>query len=304
MPAPPASSAQTHPRQPERKEDRTEARARLRARVRAAMPNALTGARVVMAGLFVMLLAAVRLPEAPAEPGPIDQLRLILHPASSALVVAAALFVLAAMTDALDGHLARRWNAVTRFGRVMDPFADKLLVLGAFVMLASPVFSVPGPADQGRPLQLSGVEGWMVIVLLARELLVTSLRGVLESEGIDFSAGLSGKLKMVLQSIAVPIVLLLVAMAWPVPGTPARTVVLALVWTTTIVTAASALPYIVRALTATRATARATPRTTTDRTEPPQRVEIPVTHVRKRQPRKRPGPNAAGGKGGQGGRKT
>lgn len=267
----------------------------LRARVRSSLPNALTAARVVMTALFVLLLAVVQLPKAPAEPGPIDQLRLILHPASSALVVAAAMFVLAAITDALDGHLARRWNAVSRFGRVMDPFADKVLVLGAFVMLASPVFSVPDPADPAATVQLSGVASWMAILLLGRELLVTSLRGVYESDGVDFSAGLSGKLKMVVQSVAVPVILLTVAFAWPVPGSAARAIVLTMAWLTTIVTAASLIPYITRAMSFGRATARA------ERQQPAERIEIPATNVRKRKPRQRPGRS---GPGGQGGRKS
>ncbi|MEL7474531.1 MAG: CDP-alcohol phosphatidyltransferase family protein [Planctomycetota bacterium] len=152
------------------------------------LPNALTIARLVLAAAFVLVLS---LPW--ARPG-----------ATAWLLFAAALFVIAAITDALDGHLARRLNAITRFGRVMDPFADKILVLSAYILLAGPAFRLQ--TDAG-PIQASGVHAWMVALLLARELLVTSLRGLVESEGGDFSAGALGKLKMIAQSVAAPLAL-------------------------------------------------------------------------------------------------
>jgi CDP-diacylglycerol--glycerol-3-phosphate 3-phosphatidyltransferase len=99
------------------------------------------------------------------------------------------LFAIAAGTDWLDGYLARRYGMVTTLGRILDPFADKVIVCGAFVFLAA----VPG----------SGVTAWMAVVVIGRELLVTALRSFLEQQGADFSASLSGKLKMVLQCLAV-----------------------------------------------------------------------------------------------------
>jgi phosphatidylglycerophosphate synthase len=128
----------------------------------------------------------------------------------------------------------------------MDPFADKILVVGAFVMLAGPQFSIE---TQGRLVQITGVETWMVVVILGRELLVTSIRAVLEAEGKDFSASLSGKLKMIVQSIAIPLVLIVPAMTNAVEGWGATTVTAA-AWATVVVTVLSGVPYITRGMAA------------------------------------------------------
>lgn len=200
-------------------------------------PNALTLARLALAaGVFVVLSTLI---------GPATQDGLIAD--QSALLLAAGLFVVAAITDALDGHLARRWNVVSLFGRVVDPFADKILILGSFVCLAGPMFADP------RGGMLSGMHPWMVVVVLARELLVTTLRGVYESRGVDFSATASGKFKMILQSVAVPIILAALALDPAEPGSPARWVVIVTAWTTLIVTAWSGVPYVLRAWRVSRA---------------------------------------------------
>lgn len=162
------------------------------------------------------------------------------------LLAAAALFVLAALTDALDGILARRWNAVTRFGRVMDPFADKILVLGALVLMTGPNFAHP---TLKHPT--AGFEGWMAVVILGRELLVTSLRGLAESAGTDASANWAGKAKMILQSVSIPAILITLALT---DHHAAQSAVRAAAWATTIATAASAVPYITRAVRAHRET--------------------------------------------------
>ena len=161
------------------------------------------------------------------------------------LLAAASLFVVAALTDALDGYLARKWQAVSVFGRVMDPFADKLLVLGTVVMLATPTFEI---SDRGQLVMAAGFTGWMAVVILGRELLVTSIRGVFEARGIDFSASFSGKAKMVAQSVAIP-GCLLIAGVWGSqrPDWAGWAATLA-AWGTTLVTAASAVPYITRAV--------------------------------------------------------
>lgn len=97
-------------------------------------------------------------------------------------------FVVAAGTDWLDGYWARKYGQVTNLGRVLDPFVDKIIICGTFIFLAA----VPN----------SGVAAWMAVVVVGRELLVTALRSYLEGEGADFSASMSGKLKMVLQCLA------------------------------------------------------------------------------------------------------
>lgn len=197
------------------------------------LPNQLTCARLLLAVLMFILLAL------PGEGGP--------QPPT--LIIAAALFLVAALTDALDGHLARRWDAVSVLGRVLDPFADKLLILGSFVLLAGPGFL----DAEGR--LMSGVTPWMAVVILGRELLVTTIRAAFESRGVDFSASWSGKIKMILQSCAAPI--LMIGVAWqlrlPIESElrdALRLVASVLAWMTVLITAWSAIPYVRRAISA------------------------------------------------------
>lgn len=195
------------------------------------LPNALTIARLALAAAFIAVLSVHRYP----------------HANSWALWTGVVLFVVAAFTDALDGYLARRWNAVSVFGRVMDPFADKILVLGAFIAMAGPQFTQGEHGDQ-----MTGVLPWMAVIILARELLVTSIRGVMEGMGVDFSASLSGKLKMVAQSVAVPLILVMLVLA--VNGTVHEQRVVSIntliAYAVTLATVLSAIPYVTRAMTA------------------------------------------------------
>jgi CDP-diacylglycerol--glycerol-3-phosphate 3-phosphatidyltransferase len=110
-------------------------------------------------------------------------------------IAAAILFTIAVLTDALDGYLARKYNLITQLGRILDPFADKVIVLGTFIFLL-------------ERAPTSGVNAAMVVIVLGRELLVTGLRSFLEQHGKDFSANLIGKLKMVVQSIALTVSLM------------------------------------------------------------------------------------------------
>jgi CDP-diacylglycerol---glycerol-3-phosphate 3-phosphatidyltransferase len=103
------------------------------------------------------------------------------------------LFVIAAGTDWLDGYWARKYGQVTNLGRILDPFVDKIIICGTFIFLVA----VPA----------SGVAAWMAVVIVGRELLVTALRSYLEGEGADFSASMSGKLKMVVQCLAATLAL-------------------------------------------------------------------------------------------------
>ena len=106
------------------------------------------------------------------------------------------MFVIAAGTDWLDGYFARKYGQVTTLGRILDPFADKVIVCGTFIFLAA----IPAIRD-GR-WGFWGLQPWMVVVIVGRELLVTALRSFIEERGSDFSAKMSGKLKMVLQCVA------------------------------------------------------------------------------------------------------
>ncbi|RMH12613.1 MAG: CDP-diacylglycerol--glycerol-3-phosphate 3-phosphatidyltransferase [Planctomycetota bacterium] len=196
------------------------------------LPNVLTIARVGLA------LGVIALLSGPIDP-PTDPDGLTTQ--QNLLLLTLSLFLLAALTDAADGYLARKWNVVSLFGRVIDPFADKILILGTFICLAGPTFADP------RGGIATGVHPWMVVLILARELLVTTLRGVYESQGVDFSATRSGKLKMIFQSLAIPAVLAILALDPAEPGSPTRHAIDLIVWATLLVTIWSGLPYVLRA---------------------------------------------------------
>ncbi len=208
--------------------------------IRQRLPNAITLARLVLAVGFFAALNAYRYPDVNVLWGN----------------VAIVLFALAAITDALDGYLARKWQATTTFGRIMDPFCDKFLVIGAYIFLAGPRFVAPewAPAPESPPnagpdaffTMSTGVYPWMVILIFGRELLVTGVRGVVESMGIDFGAKWAGKAKMILQSVAIPVVIFLVVnVKTAAPGNAwAMWVCHVLVYATVIVTVWSGVPYV------------------------------------------------------------
>ena len=104
------------------------------------------------------------------------------------------LFTIAATTDWMDGYWARKYGQVTKLGRIFDPFVDKIIICGTFIALVE--------------VKESGVASWMATIVVARELLVTSLRGMIEGSGGDFSARPWGKWKMVLQCAAAIAILL------------------------------------------------------------------------------------------------
>jgi len=154
-------------------------------------------------------------------------------------LASAVVFAVAAGTDWLDGYWARKYGQVTNLGRILDPFVDKIIVCGTFIFLAA----APG----------SGVQAWMVVVIVGRELLVTALRSFLEGEGADFSAKMSGKLKMALQCLAA--LLSLIALAQPV-GQASEQLELAVavaVWAAVALTIYSGAAYVLRAIALLRA---------------------------------------------------
>jgi CDP-diacylglycerol--glycerol-3-phosphate 3-phosphatidyltransferase len=102
-------------------------------------------------------------------------------------VIAAAVFALAAATDGLDGYIARSRDSVTTFGKLMDPLADKLLIIGALLSLVS----------------LNRLEAWIAMVIIAREVAVTILRTIAAERGLVISASWLGKAKTALQVAAV-----------------------------------------------------------------------------------------------------
>jgi CDP-diacylglycerol--glycerol-3-phosphate 3-phosphatidyltransferase len=164
-------------------------------------------------------------------PNALSSIRLVLAIVVCGLIenrawmIAAILFVIAASTDWIDGWWARRFQQVTKLGRILDPFVDKVIICGAMIALVGATNS-PIPA-------------WMATLVVARELLVTSLRGMVEGKGGDFSAKQLGKWKMVAQCAAVVATLL-----W----LDRETVPSWLDWTTKILLWASVLLTVVSAI--------------------------------------------------------
>jgi CDP-diacylglycerol--glycerol-3-phosphate 3-phosphatidyltransferase len=186
-------------------------------------PNRITAMRFAGAALLFALLAI-------HGERPTDE-------AHGVLVLCFWLFIVTALTDVLDGWLARRNQEVTAFGRIADPFVDKVLILGALIFLAVLPWS--------RPF----VPAWVVVVVLAREVLVTAIRGYVESIGRELPADWFGKLKMLAQSFAVGTILGLGAFGAsvsPAVRDAAEVGAHVLVWGTLILSAGSGLSYVVK----------------------------------------------------------
>lgn len=154
------------------------------------LPNRITMGRFALALFFFAFLELTHAESAPEWWKP---------------AVGGAIFILAVATDALDGYYARKLGLQTDFGRIADPVVDKIIVSGAFIFLAA--------CPWARPL----VPVWMVVLVISREFMVSGLRGFIEARGVAFPARWDGKLKMVLQCIAIPAVFLRRTMdlGWP-----------------------------------------------------------------------------------------
>lgn len=164
------------------------------------LPNRLTLLRVIMVPFFIVFYI------------------------KSYFLISFVLFVLASLTDLLDGHIARKRNLISNFGKIMDPLADKILVYSAFCLMV----------ENGL------VPAWMLIVILVREFAVSGMRTVAASEGIVVAADLSGKIKTVLQMIAVPMLILtgvILSDIW-------FTLSMAMLWASLIMTVYSGIQYI------------------------------------------------------------
>ena len=141
------------------------------------LPNKLTLIRMILVPVFIVFMA---LPTEWVWP----------------LYVAFGIFVVAAITDRLDGYLARKNNLVTKFGKIMDPLADKLLVSAGFIMLVG----------------LGVMPGWIIAIVIVRDFFVNGLRMFGADKEKDLAAGLSGKIKTIFQMIAIPFGILGVAL--------------------------------------------------------------------------------------------
>lgn len=129
------------------------------------LPNKITIFRVVMIPIFLVFMLVQEIP---------------LHN-----YIATALFVIACISDAVDGHLARKNNLVTNFGKFMDPLADKLLVCSALICF----------------VELGYMKAWMVIVIIAREFIISGFRTVAADSGVVIAASYWGKFKTIVQMI-------------------------------------------------------------------------------------------------------
>jgi CDP-diacylglycerol--glycerol-3-phosphate 3-phosphatidyltransferase len=167
------------------------------------VPNTLTLSRLVLAGFVFALIAY------------------------GYYAVALVIFVIAALTDALDGYLARLLHQETAIGRQLDPLVDKVIVCGGLIYLLT-------VAD-------SGLAPWMVTAIVVRELIVQALRSLIEGRGEPFGARTAGKLKTVFQCLAI-VAILLVLIVRPSAGwVVARNVV---IWTAVVLTVYSGMGYV------------------------------------------------------------
>ena len=142
------------------------------------LPNSITLIRICSIPVLIWLLSSSRFSSAHGEKE----------------ILASALFIAASITDGIDGYLARKRGQITTMGILLDPLADKLLIAAAFVTLV-----------QFNPRL---VPAWIAVVIIAREFLVSGLRGIAASEGFTIEASDLGKLKMFVQIFSVVAVIL------------------------------------------------------------------------------------------------
>lgn len=161
------------------------------------IPNILTMGRLVLTIVFlVMVLYAPMFYEEGERAFP------------DFLDYAFIIFVIAGLTDMVDGAIARKLGVTSKFGRMMDPLADKVLVCGAFICFA--IIGEPKLFDFNK-VTLSVVQWSVAGIIILREVCVTVLRHVAEAKGVNFAATVSGKIKMFLQSFAIGTVVIKMA---------------------------------------------------------------------------------------------
>ncbi len=157
---------------------------------------------------------------------PIIALLLLFFPEKWPSFVAAFIFLLAALSDGLDGYLARRGNMVSNVGKLLDPLADKLLVCTALIML----------------IPLNRVSAWIVAVIIGREMVVTTLRGVSAANGVVIAANWTGKLKAFTQLAATNLLILY----YPYFSLPIHLIGTIMIWIALVLTVWSGLDFILR----------------------------------------------------------
>jgi CDP-diacylglycerol--glycerol-3-phosphate 3-phosphatidyltransferase len=156
------------------------------------IPNILTFSRLLLTVIFlIMVLYSPRVANQS------------LH-----IDIAFVLFIVAGLTDIVDGIVARKLNVASKFGRMVDPLVDKVLVCGSFICFA--LIHEP-KLFNFSPVTLTAIHWSVAIILIVREAYVTVLRHIAEARGINFAATISGKFKMFTQSFAIGTVLIKMA---------------------------------------------------------------------------------------------
>lgn len=182
------------------------------------LPNKLTLLRVVMIVPFVLCLLASH-----------QKWQFLGGAADYLEYVALLIFVLASLTDLIDGKIARKYNLVTNFGKFMDPLADKLLVCAAMIVLV----------EMGR------IPSWVVIVIISREFIISGFRLIASDNGVVIAASYWGKFKTTFQMI---MICMMIVMEAPVfAGLPAFSgVTYAVMWIALVLTVVSLIDYLVK----------------------------------------------------------
>ena len=168
------------------------------------LPNKLTVFRVILIPFFVLFL--------------------LLDITAYDRWFALAIFIIASLTDFLDGHIARKYNLVTNFGKFMDPLADKLLVCSALICL----------------IELDRIPSWIVIVIIAREFIISGFRLVASDNGVVIAASYWGKFKTVSQMFMVMVLIL------DLPHPAFRILGAVLTYLALILTVVSLIDYVVK----------------------------------------------------------
>lgn len=159
------------------------------------IPTKITIARIVLTGL---LLIGLTVAYVAGLNGWQDE-PLFEHGPYVVGLIAAIVFIIASATDAVDGHLARKWNQVTNLGKFLDPIADKMLVNSLLVFAAIPMAYAPNQMT---------IPWFCVVLMIVRDLLVDTMRLMAAKKNIVVPANIFGKLKTIFQMVAIPVVLL------------------------------------------------------------------------------------------------
>lgn len=166
------------------------------------LPNKLTIFRVILIPFFIVFLL---IPITPYDKW-----------------IALSIFIVASLTDLLDGKIARKYNLVTNFGKFMDPLADKLLVCSALICL----------------IELEKIPSWMVIVIIAREFIISGFRLVASDNGVVIAASYWGKFKTTFQMVAVCLMIADIAAL--------QMVTVIVTWIAVILTVVSLIDYLIK----------------------------------------------------------